>query len=181
MSTEHNYGETRALLIHASAVCGNNGVLLFIAPSETGKSTICHMLQEAFRPLADDLAWLIPQRNGTWGIANALDPTSKESFPIEQALGEPLQAIIRLYQAPAPRLEHISALETCRHLTKAFLEAPNNRFSDADTLKDSFRMIAATARQVSGYCFHFNLSQQAVQIVESAFKREFVRVSNPDF
>lgn len=57
------YDRTDSLILHASAVLVNNSAYLFLGNSGAGKSTIVQMLNEKYRPLCDDAAY-IRKKNG---------------------------------------------------------------------------------------------------------------------
>ena len=51
--------------LHASAVCANGRALIFLGPSETGKTSMCYLLSKHTQVLALDAVYLIP-RPGRW-------------------------------------------------------------------------------------------------------------------
>ena len=158
------------MLIHASAVVVNGVALIFLGPSDTGKSTICRLLSEFAQPLADDMVYLIPHMIGEWAIACAdvCAPRGPLSETEAAALEDiPLRAIFRLYQASEPRLEHISALETCRHLTAALFEFYGSQLWDIGIKKTAFSHLAPIARLVPGYALYFDRSPQTPQMISA--------------
>jgi hypothetical protein len=118
--------------------------------------------------LADDAVYLIPRTKGRWEVVTAEGQAFRKPLSTEQAdelEGVPLRAILRLYQAPQPHLERIDNLLTCRYLTDAFLEINRHRQLDIEEKKRAFSGLAAIARSVPGYQFHFERSPQTLQVL----------------
>jgi len=162
-----------ALPIHASAVQAEAGALLFLGPSETGKSTIRSMLEAHLPALADDIVYLVPQVEGKWGVA--LVDTDAFWRPLSAsevaALSVvPLQAVLRLYRATEPRLERISPLETCRHLTGAFFEVYWPRYCDVPAKKAAFARLARIAAATTGYHLYFERSEKTIRVLADEFE-----------
>lgn len=59
----NNLIRVNGFLLHASSIKINNEAILFIAPSETGKSTIMKTLSSIFKPLGDDSAIIRKYKN----------------------------------------------------------------------------------------------------------------------
>jgi len=148
----------KTLLIHASAVYTDKGAMVFLGPSNTGKSTICRLLDTYTQPLADDGVYLT-SHNGGWQVTDGtnLKPLSKS--------GLPLLAVFRLHQAPTVRLERLGTWQTCRHLTDAFFEVRWQRQYDRKTKKNAFQVLAAIARSTPGFRLYFNLSARTFDII----------------
>jgi hypothetical protein len=171
------------LPLHASAVIANEGALVFLGPSETGKSTMRELLSERFQSLADDAIYLIPQDDGTWHAANADDGWAfRGPLPEKRAVAlssVPLRAVFRLYQSPTPHLEPIENIETSRHLMQAFFEVGRHRKLDVEDKKLALASLAAAARSVPGYRLRFNLSPQTVELVTSTIEEIGVQYDEP--
>jgi hypothetical protein len=155
--------------LHASAVCANGRALVFLGPSETGKTSMCLLLSEHTRALALDAVYLIP-RLGGWeavkgdGRAHGR-PISQQEVAV--AKSTPVQAIFRLYQARVPRLKAITPLQTCRYLTDALFEITRHRQDDLETKRSAFSNLAKIARAVPGYEFYFDLSPQTIEALNN--------------
>jgi hypothetical protein len=157
------------LAIHASAVQANGSALLFLGPSGTGKSTMCHFLNAYTQILALDAVFLI-RRAGTWEVANGDSRAFKRPLSLEEIATFsriPLRAIFRLYQAPSPLLQQISSLATCRYLIDAFFEIGRQREYTYQTKQIAFSSLAAIARSVPGYQFYSDLSPFALRTLNN--------------
>lgn len=156
------------LTIHASAVYTKKGALLFLGPSETGKSTICGLLAPYVQQLADDAVYLIAQPTKRWEVFKA-DGQAYNGIPGRNVLldskGIPLYAVFRLYQAATPYLVLIDSLGCCRYLTNAFFEIPGQRHCDTKTKCQIYSSLANIARAVPGYEFHFTRSVQTYHVL----------------
>jgi energy-coupling factor transporter ATP-binding protein EcfA2 len=162
MTDKHAPNPRGTLALHASAVAVNGGALLFLGPSGTGKTTMCRLLSGHTQTLAEDTVYLVPSAGG-WKVIPGDRVALSKPLAREQATAAedtPLQAILRLHQAPTPRLEPISILQTCRHLADAFFEVPRQRKLERETKCAAFAYLATIARAVPGYRFHFDLSSQ---------------------
>jgi hypothetical protein len=162
-----------ALPIHASAVQAEGGALLFLGPSETGKSTVRQLLEAHLPALADDIVYLVPQAEGRWGVA----PVDNRAFWEPLSASEvaalrivPLQAVLRLYRAAEPRLERIPILETCRHLIGAFFEVYWPRCCDVPAKKMAFTNLARVAAATTGYHLYFERSDKTVRVLADEFQ-----------
>lgn len=149
--------------VHASAMCNEACAVIFLGPSGTGKSTIYRLLSPYMQPLSTDAVYLVPQVGGGWRVAWGDGRVHGEimlsSFAEAAALpSAPLRAVVRLYQAPEPRLESIDALLTCRHLTDALFEITWQRDEPLTVKRRAFANLAKIARAFPGYVFHFDLS-----------------------
>ena len=157
--------------LHTSAVEIDGGAFLFLGPSGAGKSTIRRLMSTVSRSLADDRVYLIPRERGQWEVVDAGDRilegplTEEEAAPLS---GLPLRMIFRLYQATEPRLEKISALETCYHLTAAFFDLYWHENHPIEEKKRTFARLAGIARTTPGYHLHFSRSAETARIVEQA-------------
>jgi hypothetical protein len=158
---------SRTLIIHASAVCINDGALVFLGPSGTGKSTICRLLKSHAEPIADDAVYLVPQIGGGWLTGNANRYSAEPSSQVQRFTpgNVPLRAIFRLHQAPVPLVQQIDSLQTCRYLTDAFFEIHCQRLYNAETKRGAFSELAAVSRHIPGYRLHFNLSNRVPEAI----------------
>ncbi len=164
--------------VHASAAQANGGALIFLGPSGTGKSTICAMLSDYAPQMAADTVYLVPRPDGQWGVADGgrrayEGPLSEEEAGALPTV--PLRAILRLFQAPAPHLEPLAALKTCRYLTDALFEVAWQRGYDVVTKKALFARLAAICRATPGYELHFDLSAATLRLL----KEELGPLSGP--
>jgi energy-coupling factor transporter ATP-binding protein EcfA2 len=155
--------------LHTSAVEIDGGVFLFLGPSGAGKSTIRRLLSTVARPLADDRVYLIPRETGEWEVVDAGDRilpgplTEEEAAPLG---GSNLRGIFRLYQAAQPRLEEISPLETCQHLTAAFFDLYWHESHPIPVKRKIFAQLADIARTIPGYRFHFSRSPETATLIK---------------
>jgi ABC-type dipeptide/oligopeptide/nickel transport system ATPase subunit len=169
MSNSLHFTPFSTVAVHASAVRADGGALIFLGPSGTGKTTMCHLLSGLFEELAQDTVYLI-LRTGVWEVAkgdaifHGIPLTEEKAATLE---GVPLQAVFRLYQAPATRLKPIDALHTCRYLTDALFEIVRQREDDLATKRLAFANAAAIARSVPGYQFYFDLSSQTLEALNN--------------
>jgi radical SAM protein with 4Fe4S-binding SPASM domain len=158
--------------IHASAVRTAAGdALIFLGPSGTGKSTMCHLLEAYTETIALDAVHLIP-RDNMWQVVRGDGRAHGRSLSKEEATaatGAPLRAILRLYQAQEPRLDSLDTLQTCRHLTDALFEIVRHREENLQTKQRAFSNLARVARSVPGYRFYFDLSERALEILNNEF------------
>ena len=161
--------EPRGILpLHTSAVEIDGGALLFLGPSGAGKSTIRRLLSAVARPLADDRVYLIPRHPGGWEVVDAGDRilagplTEAEAAPLS---GPNLRGIFRLYQASKPRMEEISPLETCQHLTAAFFDLYWHENHPTPVKREAFARFADIARTIPGYRLHFSRSPETATLI----------------
>ncbi len=153
--------------IHASAACMDGNGVIFLGPSGTGKTTICQLLTPCVRQLAEDIVYLVPRTDGIWGIASADDLGRRPQLSKEEVArleNIPLRMAFRLYQAPQPYLEEITAAELCCHLVSSFFEVRwyiHNSIND----RNVFSILAKVARCVRGYELYFDRSMQTVEMV----------------
>ncbi len=152
----------RAVLLHAAAVAVNGGALLFLAPPETGKSTMCQRLVPYAKPLVDDRAVIVPKR-GEWFVSAADGHDFFTPLP-DSALSEgvPLRAVFRLYRSPRPGIEALSAIQTCYYLVDAFFHFYWQKGCPVEEKRAAFSELASVARAVAGYRFYFNRSPKTV-------------------
>ena len=124
--TDFEHPTYRSVMIHASAVEYRGKALVFLGPSETGKSTISQLLAatlDGARVLADDMVDLDWQANNEWMVSDArprLLQERAEGRSTSAAPRVPLGAVFRLYQSPCPRLMPLRDLETGLYLMMAF-------------------------------------------------------------
>lgn len=156
------------LLLHASSVRTESGALIFLGPSGAGKSTLTRLLCEETRVLADDKIYLVPQADGTWGVADATKrcipgPLSdEEARSLETA---PLQAIHRIYQAATDFLKPLHPADLYRHLLSAFLELWWHRTLDTEEMKKACRGIGDISRRTPGHDLHFRMSPRVADML----------------
>jgi energy-coupling factor transporter ATP-binding protein EcfA2 len=159
------------LVLHSSAVVTPGGALLFLGHASAGKSTICRLLAERFPPLADDAVYLTRQEDGAWYVADG----TRRAFagPLEEDElagldGVPLRAILRLFQAPTPRLAPLGQLETCRYLTDALFEIgwPKQK---VETARGMFAAVAQVARSYPGWQLYFSVDHTTSGLVFRTF------------
>jgi len=159
------------LTFHASASCMNGEALIFLGPSETGKSTICRLLSTHMPPVADDKVYLRHQDSHAWAVSDATQrdlcgPLSEQEA--ELLNGAPLKAIFRLHQASEPCVRHVGTLETCRYLTDAFFEILRHRRFTVKAKQLAFSHLAAVARVTPGYELYFDQTQRTRRVIEEA-------------
>jgi energy-coupling factor transporter ATP-binding protein EcfA2 len=158
-------------MIHASAVEYQGKALIFLGPSGAGKSTISQLLAETIEDvqvLADDQVCLDASAGG-WTVSDAwprilrqarntsIEPTSHCA---------PLGAVMRLYQAPHPRLVPVSRVDTCVYLFNAFAEFIRRQVNTLEEKKALFASLAVMARNAPGYAFYFDRSTQTVDVIQ---------------
>lgn len=169
----YSYEALAALPIHASAVQTAGGALLFLGPAETGKSTVRQLLEPYLPALADDVVCLLPRPEGGYGVAAVSNWALLQPLPASQVAElrpVPLRAVLRLYRAAEPRLQPLTALETCRHLTEAFFEVFWSRYCDVPAKKMAFARLARVAAATAGYHFYFNRSVRTAEMLAEAFR-----------
>lgn len=161
----------KSVLIHASAVEYKGRALVFLGPSGTGKSTISQLLArtvENINILADDKVCFDALANGGWMVSNALPrllqntPGAKSDTASRYV---PLGAIFRLYQAPSPRLEPLSMLDTCLYLIKAFAEIVRKQPDIPEKNMLCFVSLADIARVTPGYELYCDRSSNTADIL----------------
>lgn len=162
----------KSVMIHASAVEYKGKALVFLGPSETGKSTISQLLAGTLddaRVLADDIAYLAWQDEG-WQVAGDTNPNFLQEAlaalpaPISQSM--PLGGVFRLYQAPLSRLEPLRSLETGLYLMNAFFEVSLHLRTGVEERKSYFASLSAIARAAPGYTFYFERSAQTADALQ---------------
>ena len=155
----------RTILLHGAAVAANGGAWLFMAPPETGKSTLSRQLSPYAHILVDDRAAILPGEE-EWLVASAdgyniLDPLPEDAL----SGGLPLRAVFRLYRSRRPRLEALSALQTCCYLTEAFFEFYWQKGHPTEEKRGVFAELAAMARAIPGYRLYFNRSPKTTDLL----------------
>ncbi|MBN1978807.1 MAG: hypothetical protein JW918_15525 [Anaerolineae bacterium] len=159
---------TAVTIIHASAVRTGEGAFVFLGPSGTGKTTIHQLLSTAAHThtLANEAVYLIRQMDGGWKVSKADDDIYEEPPPTDEIASRdsvPLRGIFRLFQAPAPRVRRIGALETCRYMTDALFEIAWQREYAVAIKKALFSILADVCRSVPGHELHFDLSTRTIE------------------
>ncbi len=164
----------RGVLIHASAVEYRGKAVVFLGPSETGKSTISQLLAatlDGARVLADDIAYLAWRGRG-WQVAGDMYPHFQQEVfaapPIHVSQSVPLGGIFRLYQAPLSRLEPMDNSETGFCLVRAFFEVIMHRYAGIGEKKAYFSSLSAVARVTPGFTFYFERSPQTATVFRRA-------------
>lgn len=155
----------RMIVLHGAAVAANGGAWLFLAPPETGKSTICRRLSPYAQLVADDRIVIIPKEN-EWLVTTADGHNFIAPLP-ETFLkgGVPLRTVFRLCRAPRPRIEALSPLQTCRYMVDSFFHFYWQKGYSIEQKKSAFAEIAAVARATPGYCLYFNRSSKTVELI----------------
>ena len=158
--------------VHASAMRNEGGAVIFLGPSGTGKSTMYRLLSPYMEPLSTDAVYLVPQSDEGWCVAWGDGRVHGEVklSSVEEAAALPnarLRAVVRLHQALEPRLEALSALLTCRHLTDAFFEVTWQRDEPLAVKRRAFANLARIARRLPGYAFHFDLSPRTPALLNA--------------
>lgn len=149
------------LFVHAAGVdCGGRG-LLFVGPSEAGKSTIVKMLLGRARILCDDRT--IVRRggrgfevHGTW---------SHGEVPVVSAGKAPLAGVFFLHQAADNRLERLDDAGTA---VRQLLPRIIRPFVTADWWLDVFALAGDLVRDVPFYDLYFDKSGRIVDRLEEA-------------
>jgi hypothetical protein len=158
----------RGILIHASAAVLDGKALIFLGPSETGKSTICRRLGAYAQPFADDKVCLFRGAGGRWTITNRDDTWAGGKLFDLVDEGEPgvlLRAVLRLYRGRRAYLEPVGALQLCRLLTDALFEINWPDRGDVAARWHAFAGLAAVARSTPGYVYYFNRSVRAIDVL----------------
>ncbi len=175
MSDNECYFDPKEMLVvHASAVHIDGAAWIFLGRSGAGKSTICTLLNNCAQPLADDTILVAPRLGGGWMVADIRDYSLLVGATTENRTSPPtimpLQAIFQLYQAAEPRLQRIGALETCRHLVEAAIEATSpTRLRQPEICKTIFVQMATIARSAPGYHLYFDLSAGIAETLKKEF------------
>ncbi|MBN2005232.1 MAG: hypothetical protein JXA21_17875 [Anaerolineae bacterium] len=170
--TDCKHPTYKSVLIHASAVEYRGKALVFLGPSETGKSTISQLLAatlDGARVLADDKVNLDWQVGNGWTVSDGMPRFLQERVgtqSISVMPHAPLGAIFRLYQAPLPQLRHLGSLETGLYLIKAFAEINRRQPADIAENKSYFASLAAVAKFAPGYEFYCDCSLQTVDVIQ---------------
>ena len=160
------------LALHASAASTAQGVLLFLGPGGVGKSTMCELLAERFPKVADDAVYLIRQEEGTWRVADGSQlvfggPLREEE--LAGMRGEPLRAIVRLFQETPARLMPVTQRQACRHLTDAAFEIGWQKRNHLNTVRRIFATVAQVARSYPGWELHTGRDRGTADLVLRAF------------
>lgn len=155
------------LFLHASSVITEHGLLLFMGPSGTGKSTICRMLADRYAPLADDVTCLWPIGGNQWhGDDGRLyfSPFPRQPAPPERELK--LAGLFRIYQGPEPLLQRMAPHEACEHLLNAFFEvAGQNSPYDSIQALLAFRKLASLARHYPVWRYSYPLALDSLTVI----------------
>jgi len=157
------------LPIHGAAVQSERGALVFLGPSEMGKSTVSRLL-EPLPVLADDGLYMMCAADGSWGAAagDVRAFSGPLSAPEAAALRPvPLRGIFRLFRAEEPRLMRLEALELCRYLTHALFDLCWPLQCSLEAKKRAFADLAGIARAVPGYRLYFDRSPRTVEILSN--------------
>jgi hypothetical protein len=161
------------LPVHASAVNTKKGVIIFLGPSGTGKTSIVRLLEDYVKTLALDAVYLIPSDDtGLWQVAQGDGRAHGKALTWDETRnlqGFPLYAVVRLYQSSGVQLKRQPALKTCHYLTGAFFEISNQRDYPIEKKRCVFKRFAEIAKVVRGYTLDFNLSDQTSQICNATF------------
>lgn len=160
----------RILTIHASAMRLNGEALVFLGPSETGKSTVCRLLSDHGQFLADDRVHLVRLSGERWGVANADNGIRLERYAaMIGSISEqvPLHAIFRLHQAAATRLERVEPIVVCRYLVDALFEVEIHEPPDVAARALAFAALAQVARTIPGYRLDFELSPSTAEAIQA--------------
>jgi len=158
--------------LHASAVVAPGGTLVFLGTNGAGKSTIRRLLTPSFRPLADDVVYLIPAHDGSWSVADAGYPQPLRPLSEGKAAklrGVPLQAMFTLVKGGDVRLERLNALSACRQLMNGLFEIVRQNAFAPDVRRKSFADVAAIARRYPAYQLVFDLSGSVVDLMVHYF------------
>ncbi len=159
------------IILHASAVVDGEEAFLFLGPSGAGKTTISQLLQPVSRLLADDRVYLVPQ-NGGW---TAADGNRRVFFgPLDEGeasnlQGVPIRSIFHIFQAPTPHLAPLLPAQVCSLLVSATLW---QKQWDEQVKRQMFSDLARIARQVSGYTFYFDRTQQTRDLFQTVCAKE---------
>jgi hypothetical protein len=167
MTVEQAPFPKQGVLLHASAAVLDGKALVFLGPSETGKSTICRRLGAYAQPFADDKVCLFRRADGLWAIVvrDKIWPAGELLDGVgdaEEAV--PVRAVLRLYRGRA-RLERVGALQLCQLLLTAVFEINWPDRGDAAARRHAFTELAAAARALPGYVFYISRSARTVQIL----------------
>ncbi|MBN2394490.1 MAG: hypothetical protein JXR84_27400 [Anaerolineae bacterium] len=161
------------LALHASCAYNEDGALLFLGPSGTGKSAMLRLLSPYMEVFAEDKVYITPQSNGRWKVVKgdaylpiSLVASTEEDLAVSPSV--PLRAIFRLYQAPEPKLESVEPVTRCRYLTSAFFEVFYWPGESLTVKRRAFVSLASIARDIPGYAFYFDLSPRTPDILSNA-------------
>lgn len=155
--------------IHASAVLFGHKAVAFLGPSGTGKSTICQLLSHYTDPLAYDMVYLVPNESGIY-VARADRRAAKGALSKQEAQclkSEPLEAVVRLYQANTLLLQPISSILICRYLVNALFEIRRQRLFNPHVKKMALADLANVARTIRGFELQFDTSHEVFPALES--------------
>lgn len=163
------------LSLHASSAYNEDGALLFLGPSGTGKSTMLRLLSPYMDALAEDKVYVAPQPDGKWQVIRGDEYFPIERKPacwenLEKLPGVMLKGVFRLYQAYEPKLENVDALTHCRYLTDAFFETLLRPRASLAVKQNAFVALAKIARTVPGYTFYFDLSPRTPTVLSKMIK-----------
>lgn len=147
------------LFLHASSVITPHGVVLFMGPSGTGKSTIKRMMADYFEPLADDVTCLWKTPAGEWHCDDGrfhFAPFPNQPPRTDRRLR--LGGMARLYQSKKTEWSAFKQHLACEHLLNAFFEVAgqNTPYHSIKTLL-AFRKVADLARSYPVYSLSFSL------------------------
>ncbi len=176
--TDCEHPAYKSVLIHASAVEYRGKALVFLGPSETGKSTISQLLAGTLddaRVLADDVVDLEWQADSGWIVSDAMPCFLRERSGVQSVSvppHAPLRAVFRLYQALLPQLRPLCNLETGLYLMKAFAEISRRQPDSIAENRAHFVSLAAVARLAPGYEFYCDRSPRTADVI----RREVVLV-----
>jgi hypothetical protein len=150
------------LLIHASAVVGSRGALVFLGQSTAGKSTISRWLLRAFPLIHEETVMF--DRDGPRGRPRVLgsrlfEPDRKPATPDRV----PVAGLFILRKAPACALTPVPPARVLRLVVAGRVEN-----IEAD-LAHEIRLASSVAEQVPCFLLDFNLKTREVRKVLAPF------------
>jgi energy-coupling factor transporter ATP-binding protein EcfA2 len=174
MNDSHSFAPpTGTLVFHASAIKLYQGALVFLGPSGIGKSTICRLLSSVSEKWADDVVHLTLNEAKQWDVIKSPNYKGLLSEPsLKERDRIPLNAIVRLSKSRTPLVQSISPSSSCCYLMQAIFDIKALLNCSCEFRMKLFAQAASVVRSTPGYLFHFDLSQQSIDLILNVFDKE---------